>query len=192
MRFRSGVLFLLLFALIDYASVQAQVDRGSAPDSATAPSVQTSDEASAAQQPDAQGAASNHPCDITLPTIPRTPQPLSAAEECAFKPKDTFKECDKCPEMVVVPAGMFTMGSPLNEIHHADNEGPQHSVSILHAFAIGKFPVTLDQFSDFAEEAGYDAGTRCWTFEEGKWEKRSNRTFRNPGFSQTGLHPAVC
>lgn len=191
MRFRSGVLFLLLFALIEYASVQAQVDWGSAPDSAAAPSVQTSDEASAAQRPHAQGAASSHPCDIAPPTVSRTPQPLSAAEECALKPKDPFKECDKCPLMVVVPAGMFTMGSPPNETLHV-NGAPQHSVSILHAFAIGKFAVTLDQFSDFAEEAGYDAGTRCWTFEEGKWEERSNRTFRNPGFSQTGSHPAVC
>jgi hypothetical protein len=35
----------------------------------------------------------------------RSAQPLSAAEECALKPKDVFKECDKCPEMVVVPSG---------------------------------------------------------------------------------------
>ncbi|MCL2716864.1 MAG: hypothetical protein FWD68_20480, partial [Alphaproteobacteria bacterium] len=41
---------------------------------------------------------------------------LSAAEESALKPKDQFRECDQgCPEMVVVPAGSFTMGSPESE-----------------------------------------------------------------------------
>jgi len=33
------------------------------------------------------------------------------------KPKDVFKECDKCPEMVVVPAGPFTMGSPATSLN---------------------------------------------------------------------------
>jgi formylglycine-generating enzyme required for sulfatase activity len=42
----------------------------------------------------------------------RRPAPLTAAEERALKPKHSFKECDACPEMVVVPAGSFTMGSP--------------------------------------------------------------------------------
>ena len=35
-----------------------------------------------------------------------------AEEERGLKAKDTFKECDDCPEMVVVPAGEFMMGSP--------------------------------------------------------------------------------
>ncbi len=34
---------------------------------------------------------------------------LSAAEERVLKPKDSFKECAQCPEMVVVTAGSFTM-----------------------------------------------------------------------------------
>ncbi len=28
------------------------------------------------------------------------------------QPGDTFKDCDVCPEMVVIPAGQFMMGSP--------------------------------------------------------------------------------
>jgi formylglycine-generating enzyme required for sulfatase activity len=34
---------------------------------------------------------------------------------CTLKPKDVFKECDKCPEMVVVPPGSFMMGTPPGE-----------------------------------------------------------------------------
>ncbi|MCL2716778.1 MAG: hypothetical protein FWD68_20010 [Alphaproteobacteria bacterium] len=48
---------------------------------------------------------------------------LSAAEESALKPKDQFKECDNgCPEMVVVPAGSLTMGSPESEAGRGDDE----------------------------------------------------------------------
>jgi len=35
----------------------------------------------------------------------------ASAEERALKPGDSFKECAECPEMVVLPAGEFTMGS---------------------------------------------------------------------------------
>src|SRR5262245_20347743 len=45
----------------------------------------------------------------------RAARPLSVAEERALKAKDSFKECDHCPEMVVVPAGSFMMGSPAGE-----------------------------------------------------------------------------
>jgi formylglycine-generating enzyme required for sulfatase activity len=40
---------------------------------------------------------------------------LSADAERALKPGATFKECDQCPEMVVVPAGSFMMGSSESE-----------------------------------------------------------------------------
>ena len=37
----------------------------------------------------------------------RAPAPLMAAEERGLKPKDTFKECNECPEMVMVPPGSY-------------------------------------------------------------------------------------
>jgi hypothetical protein len=55
---------------------------------------------------------------------------LSLERERALKPKDTFKECSNCPEMVVVPAGTFTMGSPASEPKRSSEEGPQHTVSL--------------------------------------------------------------
>src|SRR6202030_2898619 len=65
----------------------------------------------------------------------RGARPLSAAEECVLKPKDVFKECDKCPEMVVVPAGTFTMGSPDSEQGRDIDESPQHSVTFAKPFS---------------------------------------------------------
>jgi len=52
-----------------------------------------------------------------------------------------FRECPECPEMVAVPAGAFTMGSPRSERGRFDAEGPQHQVSVR-AFALGKYDVT--------------------------------------------------
>jgi formylglycine-generating enzyme required for sulfatase activity len=118
--------------------------------------------------------------------------PLTAGEERALKPKDVFKECEKCPEMVVVPAGSFRMGSPANEPGRRDDEGPQHSVTIEKSFAVGKFHVTIDQFAAFVAETGYDAGSRCYAFEGGTFEEKQGRSWRNPGFAQNGSHPAVC
>ena len=50
------------------------------------------------------------------------PHVLLPADEQVLKTKDTFRECaseqgkDYCPEMVVVPAGSFMMGSPPTEM----------------------------------------------------------------------------
>jgi len=59
-----------------------------------------------------------------------------------------FKDCDNCPEMVVVPAGEFMMGSEVVPIAYGDvfeNEKPPHKVRIK-SFAIGKHEVTQMQW----------------------------------------------
>ncbi len=61
------------------------------------------------------------------------------------KPGTTFKDCPVCPEMVVIPAGEFVMGSPLEESGQTD-EKPQHRVKIPKPFAVGKLEVTFDQW----------------------------------------------
>jgi formylglycine-generating enzyme required for sulfatase activity len=74
------------------------------------------------------------------------PYVLTAAAERALKSRDSFRECAKdCPEMVVVPAGEFMMGSPADERAY-DNEGPQHRVTVARPFAISKFEVTFEQW----------------------------------------------
>jgi formylglycine-generating enzyme required for sulfatase activity len=118
--------------------------------------------------------------------------PLSAEQERALKPKDSFKQCTVCPEMVMVPAGTFSMGSPKNEKGRDDNESPQHKVTIAGAFAAGKFEVTVDQFAAFAEETKYDMGSVCDVWQDGKWSDQPGRSWRDPGFPQTGSHPVAC
>jgi formylglycine-generating enzyme required for sulfatase activity len=60
-------------------------------------------------------------------------------------PGQTFKDCAECPEMVVVPAGRFLMGSPPGEAGRNADEGPQRWVDISR-FAMGKFEVTQGQW----------------------------------------------
>ena len=72
------------------------------------------------------------------------PYVLSPDAERALKPGNSFRECAKgCPEMVVVPAGEFMMGSPTTEKGRYIDEGPQHRVTIARPFAVSKFNVTF-------------------------------------------------
>jgi len=91
--------------------------------------------------------------------------PLSLDSERALKPKDTFSECSSCPEMVVLPSGSFTMGSPSSEEGRRNDEGPQHRVAFDGLFAVGKFPLTFDEWDACAGDGGcgdYLAGDEGW------------------------------
>lgn len=56
-------------------------------------------------------------------------------------PGSSFKDCPDCPEMVVIPAGEFMMGSTAFE-----SEKPPHTVTIKAPLAVGKFEVTFDEW----------------------------------------------
>ena len=125
----------------------------------------------------------------------RTAGNLSQSEECGLKPTDAFKECENCPEMVMVPAGEVLMGSNTGDIDSglaAANEGPQHRAVVKQPIAIGRFEVTRDQFAAFVKSSGYEVSERCFTLENNQPQERANRSYLNPGFIQNGDHPAVC
>ena len=72
----------------------------------------------------------------------------------ATKPGRVFRDCADCPEMVVVPAGTFTMGSPVSEASRDANEGPQRKVTIARPFAVGRFAATFDQWDTCVAAGG--------------------------------------
>jgi formylglycine-generating enzyme required for sulfatase activity len=94
---------------------------------------------------------------LLLATLPsagdRAAGPLTVAEERALKPGDSFKECAACPEMVVVPEGSFTMGSPNGEPGRSLHE-MQRQVTIPQPFAAGKFAVTFDEWDACLADGG--------------------------------------
>jgi formylglycine-generating enzyme required for sulfatase activity len=76
------------------------------------------------------------------------PYVLTAERERALKPLEAFRECAKdCPEMIVIPAGRFLMGSPDDEkgrrADEDDGHGRQREVRIARPFAVAKFDVTF-------------------------------------------------
>ena len=87
-----------------------------------------------------------------------TPQQIAAAQDRArsWRPGtgSVFRDCPQCPEMVVVPSGSFTMGSPSSEKYRLDNEGPQRRVTIGYAFAVGKYEVTFAEWDACASSGG--------------------------------------
>ena len=58
--------------------------------------------------------------------------PATAKREAPRRPGESFKDCDNCPELVVLPAGAFVMGSPDGEQGRSADEGPQHVVTVAH------------------------------------------------------------
>ncbi len=65
----------------------------------------------------------------------------------------TFQDCPQCPEMVEVPAGNFTMGSPDSEPQRSLVERPQRVVDVP-AFALGVTEVTFDQWDACVADGG--------------------------------------
>jgi hypothetical protein len=83
------------------------------------------------------------------------PYVLKSAGERALKPdpNQSFRECapkqlgkDYYPDMVVIPAGSFVMGSPATEKGHTPREQPQHNVTIAKPFAVSKYELTFDEW----------------------------------------------
>jgi len=102
----------------------------------------------------------------------------------------TYRNCPGCPQMVVIYAGRFDMGSPDSEHGRGKDEGPVHSVKIAE-YAIGKTEITRGQFAEFVKKTRYSTGDKCWTLENGKYEEHKGN-WREPGFPQNDNNPVVC
>src|SRR5262245_58238567 len=105
-----------------------------------------------------------------------------------------FRDCTGCPEMIVVPAGTFTIGSPAEEAGRRDDEGPQRQIRIAKAFAVGRYEVTRRQYETFLRATRHPVSGNCMTDrrKSGTWALDPQTNFRDPGFPQTGDHPAAC
>jgi formylglycine-generating enzyme required for sulfatase activity len=83
-------------------------------------------------------------------------QPLTPEIERGLRPKDSFKECDRCPEMVVVPKGSFMMGTPITEVDRYKGEDPLHRVTFVRPFAVGRFTISFDEWDACLADGGCD------------------------------------
>ena len=94
------------------------------------------------------------PSTLSMSPGPVALSVLSPDQERALRPKDMFKECAICPQMIVVPAGSFTLGSPASEPGRHSDEGPQRIVPIARQYAVGQFELTFDEWDACVAEGG--------------------------------------
>ncbi|MGJ9419544.1 bifunctional serine/threonine-protein kinase/formylglycine-generating enzyme family protein [Massilia sp. CMS3.1] len=124
----------------------------------------------------AQGAPQETPVPAVTPATPPTLL------------RDRFIEGDsEGPELVVLRAGRFQMGSSEHERKIAmacgaqknwlARETPQHWVGIARPFAIGRYPVTVGEWRAFAEATN--------------WQPGGEVNWAAPGFAQLDAHPVV-
>jgi formylglycine-generating enzyme required for sulfatase activity len=142
----------------------------------------------------------------------------AAQKTATGKSGNVFRDCPHCPEMVVIPAGSFTMGSSASEkrwaaTHGLDagfgDEAPQHKLSLqdlvsavadeapqhkvsLRSFALGKYDVTRREYAVFVNETGYRSDSGCYDNGNPNAPRRAGASWKDPGFKQTDNDPVVC
>lgn len=123
----------------------------------------------------------------------------SAGASEGYVPGETIKDSPDSPELVVIPSGIFMMGSGAYEqelavawgANHSltSSETPRHRVSVC-SFAAGRYTVTRGEFAAFVEATGYltEAEWRFQHFPEGNPD---NYNWYDPGFAQDNTHPVI-
>lgn len=84
-------------------------------------------------------------------------------------PGDVFRDCETCPELVVVPSGIFIMGLKGTR----KTSKPAHRVNMAKSFAIGRYEITFQQW-----QACRDGGGCKHSPDDHNWGK-SNRPVIN-------------
>lgn len=106
--------------------------------------------------PDAEVTGEGPP--VRLAALPAERSDVLKAEGTVFSSgtifRDRLADGSDGPEMVVVPAGRFLMGSADSDKAAYANERPQHEVTIPKPFAMGKYEVSFEEYDRFAKAAG--------------------------------------
>jgi formylglycine-generating enzyme required for sulfatase activity len=116
--------------------------------------------------------------------------PLLAAPAQAQEARapQVLRDCDACPEMVVVPAGAFMM------TEGAGSEAVL--VRVPRPFALGRHEVTRAEFARFIRESGHEvrAGCRTWDAALQRFNDDGRRSWENPGrpAEPAAAHPVSC
>ncbi len=113
------------------------------------------------------GQARGRMAEVTSAAPPTAPRPPDNRPAARLPESGTvFRDIDApwCPQMVVIPPGEFMMGSSDAEREWAmaqgvsrewvDWEQPQHRVRIAYALAVGRYPVTFEEYDNFADATG--------------------------------------
>ncbi|MDX2221995.1 MAG: formylglycine-generating enzyme family protein [Rhodospirillaceae bacterium] len=126
---------------------------------------------------------------------------VSTAWAQGAAPGTVMKDCAVCPEMVVVPAGSFVMGSDEAETareavpaDYARRELPRHAVTIAAPFALARYEVSRGEFARFVAATEYrpPAGCAVWRIPGMTFADNPAKWWGDPGFPQTDADPVSC
>lgn len=92
---------------------------------------------------------------------------LTAIDSLTLRPGKRFRDCDDCPDLVVLEAGTFWQGAEATSSTSLANEKPQRKVVLAEDFAIGIHEVTLAQWDACV------AGGGCSTTDDNGWGRGS-------------------
>ncbi len=126
-------------------------------------------------------------------TVGAAPPPKASA---------TFRDCPHCPEMIVLPAGRFAMGSTVEERDRegvlplfGDREGPVHEVIIARPFAMSRTEIRRVEFLKFARATHRASPVDCQTYDpvRDSWVDGPHpSSWQEPEIPIGDDHPAVC
>ena len=125
----------------------------------------------------------------------------AAQESETTKELKTFKDCDICPEMVVLPAGEVELGAYPHEAYRRSFDRQRSKAKIAKPFAMAKTETTLAMFRQFMAETNLEQPPMVYqgkTFEgcnyfDGKtYGFVTNHNWDNPGYPQREDEPVVC
>jgi formylglycine-generating enzyme required for sulfatase activity len=116
-------------------------------------------------------------------------------------PGSTLRDCATCPELVVMKADTFTMGSSPAQREWAVSHGATaksvadealpHVVSIK-SFALGKYDVTRGEYAAFVRASGYVTPSGCKENGNPGAAERPGATWDHPGMNQSDRDPVIC
>ena len=111
------------------------------------------------------------------------------------RPGRVFRDCPTCPELVVMPAGTYQMGSDPRDEDSEIDERPRHPVTV-DSFALGRYEVTRGEFAAFMAATQRTMSRGCFVMTVGdegmEFNNDLGRSWRDPGFEQGDGHPVVC
>jgi formylglycine-generating enzyme required for sulfatase activity len=118
----------------------------------------------------------------------------AAGADLEREPGSAFRDCDQCPEMVVLPAGVFVMGTagagPARGAAAA--EGEVATIALAQPFALARREVTRGEYARFIADSGYEpqSGCRVWDTELRRFSEDGRRGWRDIGAADDW--PASC
>jgi len=137
---------------------------------------------------------------LSEPQMRQLQQQAAATAGLGARFRDEFKGGGQGPELVVVPAGRYTIGAPDAERKRYVDDGAKQEwadwekprlVGVARAFALAAREVTRGEFAAFVKATGRAVQGSCWYWDK-EWKQDGARSWQAPGFEQTDDHPVVC